>query len=233
MFQGERDIYGLNTTYALVSIQCTGGQLLYALAALENIGTHVMNPTPQQQSLSSDSLVWRMVGRATKWGVAGGANLGLVYGVLVIVVRGIAENVMAPEGALAGTVPSLPTILFFAVFGGLFGCVIGGFMGLVLGVINGWLLGLITRRFFCPLTNIRRYRWIVGLTSTSISLIAAAIGFASVRPERQLEINVVTVTLHVAVPTLIAGLAAGWASQVLATWYARVTREAQQGYEIK
>lgn len=186
-----------------------------------------MSLTPEQQSLPVHSLVRQITGRATKWGMISGAYLGLLYGTLAILVPGIVAHVMTPKEALV--VSSLPFVLSYATFGGLFGCVIGGFMGFVLGIINGLILGSITRRFFRPLTNIRRYRCVLGLASTAISLVAAWIGFGRnyTGPFDQEAV------IFSVMPTIIAGLTGLVASQCLATWYARVTSEAQQGYEIK
>ncbi len=129
--------------------------------------------------------------RIGMWGLIGGMVLGGLYSMLILFSPGL------------------------LLLGGLIGGVVGG----VVGILNGILVGVITRMYFNPLTNSKRYRWTIGIASVLFTGMTALIGFIMFF-EGLTGFGKIWLTCWFDIlPTIIAAATAGYASQRYARWY--------------
>ncbi len=134
-------------------------------------------------------MILSAIWRIGMWGLIGGVVLGGLYGTL-----------------------------FAPIFGTYFGALFGGMVGGVVGILNGLLVGVITRTYFNPLTDPARYRRTIGIASALFTGIAALIGFFMLLGGMvggQIQLT----CWADFVPSLIAGVAALFASRRYAGWY--------------
>lgn len=185
-----------------------------------------MEPAPQPYRLPASQLIWRIFWRATVWGVGGGSCLGFLYLPLTGVIELLYTLVQPGKSSFASDTPSLGALIAYAIGSGLLGWIIGGLVGLFVGVLNGLVLGVITHLFFYPRTKVVRYRWVVGLVSTCVSVLGAWIGFTwtIVRPLSGGFFSP-DMTDFIILPTIITGVTAIVASQRVATWFIREVSE--------
>lgn len=69
-------------------------------------------------------------------------------------------------GALYGT-------LIIPVIGTVYGLVIGGVLGAVLGIPMGLMIWRVTKRFFTPLTDIKRYQLVICILCGALAYVGA------------------------------------------------------------
>ena len=87
-----------------------------------------------------------------------------------IFLRGIRLGLLT--GIVTGAVLGFPIF----VIGAIFGAFIGGYIGVFVGMGMGVVAGIITVLFFYPLTNLTRYRIVMGVASVIGSATFAYIG---------------------------------------------------------
>jgi hypothetical protein len=126
---------------------------------------------------------WRLFQWVLWRGILCGAVLGALFGMTITTIY-----------ALNG---------YFAVclIGLLVGAILGGFLGGIVSALDGLALVILTRLFFNPINNVRRYRW-SALLLTTICTVAGSI----------LAVHLLFGDLvYVLIPvTLLAPIAAGY-----------------------
>lgn len=149
-------------------------------------------------------------------GTMGGAarEAGAIFPDLFLVAGLVSENSFQPSdtGALVGGV------LFFALIGAVMGALFGVPTGLVVGLWDGLLVGLITRAFFFPLKDVQTYRRVIAITCVVFTTIASWLGFLAIMLfyANRDKANVPALAVGAIIPALIAGIAAGLISRLIA-----------------
>ena len=124
-------------------------------------------------------------------------------------------------GALGGIYGTV----FAPGYGTFYGLLFGGLVGGILGLIDGIVVGGVTRMFFKPPVDADNYRWRIVTISTLFAGAGAVIGFGTL-------FSFYDNTLLVLVPSIIAGIAAGYAARRYAnhyTWQAMAKKKKKQG----
>jgi hypothetical protein len=169
---------------------------------------------------------WRGAGLGLLAGTLGGASYGAVFANVLFAIGVLTQ---APfELKPQDLVGALAAVLIMGLVGSVIGALFGVPSGLVVGVAGGVLLGVLTRAFFYPLTNARRYRWAIAVVSASFTGVLAWICFFSIMlfyaNKGAADVGVLAVI--VTVPALIAGVGAGLTGRLIAQWY---ENESQKG----
>ena len=176
-----------------------------ALEALEKPNSPIEKP---KKSLTTLGLLWHVGWRSLVMGGLAGAVYGGIYGG----VNGLAL------GVSSGLMSSLNLTLVAILFGAGYGSTVG----LWVGAVNTLVVGLLTRRFFFPLKNARRYRRVLRLSTTAVGTLSGIIGFF-VPTFFLLSANSAShITLGLffnVVPAIVLGLSMGAISKPIARWY--------------
>lgn len=168
-------------------------------------------------------LLWGTTWRGGAWGTALGALLGAVYGALFLVALflfAISTQSGAPPQA-EDAPRGLGAVLFLTLIGSGVGSIFGIPTGILIGLVDGFLLGILTRAFFFPLRDARRYHWVIGTASALLSAIGSFISFALILLlyAKEHSISVTTMAAAGAFPALIAGAGGVFISNRIARWY--------------
>lgn len=168
-------------------------------------------------------LLWSTTWRGGAWGLLAGTLLSMVYGALffnAMLFFGLLSEM--PVAFESSDVLRVGVVVpFLALIGAIMGGIFGIPTGAVVGGLNGLLLGIITRVFFFPLHDSKKYRRVIALTSAVFTALASWFGFfALMLFYANIEkANVPVLALIITLPALIAGMAAGLISQIGARWY--------------
>jgi len=169
--------------------------------------------------------LWGMTWRGGAWGLLAGTMLGTAYGAVFangLFFFGLLSQ--APAEFHGEDVPrAIVAVLLLALIGSVMGALFGVPTGFVVGLLNGLLLGIVTRAFFYPLRDARTYRRVIALISVGFTAIASWLGFFAIMLfyANTEKANVPVLAIGVIIPALIAGIAAGFISQMGARWYER------------
>jgi hypothetical protein len=162
---------------------------------------------------------WRSAGLGLLAGTLGGTSYGVLFA-NILLAFGIMSQ--APfEVKPQDLVGALAAFVIFALIGSVMGGLFGVPSGLVVGVTAGLLLGVLTRVFFYPLTNARRYRRVIAGTSAAFTGLLAWFCFFSIMLfyANKSAANFGVLAAIGVVPALIASIGAGLMSRVIANWY--------------
>ncbi|MGJ3249133.1 MAG: serine/threonine protein kinase [Elainellaceae cyanobacterium] len=119
-------------------------------------------------------------------------------------------------GALAGLACGAAVgSIIFPVIGTLLLMLVGLMMGVPTGIGNGLFIGLITRLWFFPLKNPRRYQQTITFASTLLITVMITVGLAMIT-DMLSSPEILIVTL---IPGIFGGLSMGVATRAIAQWY--------------
>ena len=162
---------------------------------------------------------WRGAGLGLLAGTLGGATYGAIFANILFAFGLMAQAPFEskPEYLTSGLV----AILFLALIGAVVGALFGVPTGLVVGIANGLLLGVLTRALFYPLNNARRYRLVIAIVSGVFTIVVAWLCFISILLfyANRSAANFGILAVIVMIPALIAGVASGLTSRLIARWY--------------
>jgi hypothetical protein len=173
--------------------------------------------------MTTFKLLFGTIWRGGAWGLLAGTMLGTAYGAVFangLFFFGLLSQ--APAEFQGDDVPrAIVAVLLLALIGSIMGGVFGIPTGLVVGLLNGLLLGIVTRAFFYPLRDAKKYRRVIALTSAVFTAIASWLGFFVIMLfyANTEKANVPVLAIGVIIPAVIAGIAAGFISQMGARWY--------------
>ncbi len=176
-------------------------------------------------------LIWFFLGRMALLGLALGGGLGLVYGATLLLASLVVPCAMHLQTCIGATADQVGVGLFLPVFGAVFGLLVGALAGLALGLVDGLVLGLLTRLFYYPPTDEKRYRNVAGTIcgATGLLLLFAAWANTGFDPTTfvvpvftpsfysRAWLDLVFITLT---PMLVATVAMWWAGRIVGGWYA-------------
>ncbi len=168
--------------------------------------------------MRTSQLLWNLTWRGGAWGFPVGLLLGGLYSMLVL---GIVILVAQLAGTGPAQLPPIPFLIYTILLLGIVGGVIGGVIGMVSGPIGGLLCFILTRLFFFPLRQARRYRWVMEIAGALYGAAATLIGVQlisqfSIAPPVGGTGNVMMFYFF---PGLIAGLGCLFVSRQIAAWY--------------
>ena len=168
-------------------------------------------------------LFWGTTWRGAGLGLLAGALGGSAYGAIFANVL-LAFGVMAQapfEVKPQDLVGALAALVIFALIGSVVGGLFGVPSGIVVGVAGGLLLGVITRVFFYPLKDMRRYRRTIAGISAAFTGVLGWFCFFSIMLfyANKGAANVGALAAIGIVPALIAAVGAGLMSRLIAHWY--------------
>ena len=164
--------------------------------------------------MTTRQLLWGMMWRGAVWGM----TLGIIFGALYLVSLGILDAIKFHSDILSKAFTSA-----------IFGAIPGGIIGAFLGIGGGILAGALTRIYFFLFSDMETYYVAVGMVSV---IFATIIGWnifyfmvelnAAMSSGAKNLFPTTTQIIEIAVvPTLLVGLCAMVASQMLARWYER------------
>ena len=183
--------------------------------------------------MSTPKLFWNILWRATACGVIIALTVQAIFGAL-LAVFGVAAamanrgtELFSPGNALAALGGIFILWLIGAVAGGLFSIPAGIFVG----VTGGILMSILTRIFFYPLKNARRYRVTIGILMGVYALVVSWFCFMAVYLlfARDNTIQSPLVPWLALIPALIAGALGYFVSGWIARWYERSANGLQSG----
>ncbi len=168
--------------------------------------------------MRTPSLMWNMALRGGVWGFPIGLLLGGIYSIVVL-------GIVALSPRLTGLGSSQPPPALFLIYTilllGLIGSLVGGLIGLAAGPLGGLFCFALTRLFFFPLQNGRRYRFVVeiagalyGMATTLIC--TQLIGRLPIAPPIEGTGNLLLFHLF---PAIIAGAVCLYIGRQIAAWY--------------
>lgn len=178
-------------------------------------------------NMSTTKLFWSITWRATVCGAAIAAAVQALFGALLAAFATAAAmtnrgtELFSPGIAIAVLAGIFMLWLIGAVAGGLFSVP----AGILVGVSGGILVGILTRLFFHPVKDARRYRGVMGIVMGGYAFAASWVCFMAVYLlfARDNELQSPLVPRLALIPALIAGglgyLVSGW----IARWYERAT----------
>jgi hypothetical protein len=172
-------------------------------------------------------LFLNMTGRATLCGVVIALVVQAIFGALLAAfavaaaVTNRGTELLAPTNAIPVILGIFMLWLIGAVAGGLFSVP----AGMVVGVTGGLLMSLISRIFFYPLKDARRYRVVMGVLMGAYALVVSWLCFMAVYLlfARDNELQSPLVPWLTLLPALIAGGLGYFVSGWIAQWYVRAS----------
>lgn len=182
-------------------------------------------PTPK--------LFWNILWRATACGVIIALTVQAIFGALLVVFGFMAAatnrgaELLTPENAVATLGGIFILWLIGAVGGGLFSIPAGIFVG----ATGGILMSIITRIFFYPLKNARRYRIVIGIAMGVYALVVSWLCFIAIYLlfARDNTIQSPFVPWLALIPALIAGALGYFVSGWIARWYGKAANGLKSG----
>ncbi|MCG3140023.1 MAG: hypothetical protein HDKAJFGB_00983 [Anaerolineae bacterium] len=188
--------------------------------------------------MSTTKLFLNITARATASGIIIALTVQAVFGAL-LAIFGLAAaltnrgaDLASPGNAIASLAGIFILWLIGAVAGGLFSIPAGIFVG----ATGGILLSILTRIFFYPPNNARRYRVTMGILMGAYAFIVSWLCFMAVYLlfARDNEIQSPNVPWLAMIPALIAGGLGYFISAWITRWYIQtMQRAAQPQSEIK
>ena len=173
--------------------------------------------------MTTARLLWGITWRGGACRLLAGTMLGTAYGAIsanVLFLPGL--EAQAPFNPQRDDIPrAIIVTLFLAVVGAITGALFGVPTGFVVGLSNGLLIGIPTRAFFFTRRDARAYHRVIAAASALFTGIAAWLGFLAIMlfyANRE-KANVGALAVIVLIPALIAGVGAGFLSQVITRRY--------------
>ncbi|MDY6936961.1 MAG: serine/threonine-protein kinase [Cyanobacteriota bacterium] len=180
-----------------------------ALDALEKPASIAKKP------VTTLGLLWHVGWRSLAMGTGAGAVYGGIYGAINGLFMGIVETSTQSVGIV---------LIAIAVGAGS-----GAGVGLWVGAANALLVGLLTRLFFFPLKNVRRYRRVLSFLTPAVGTLAGMFGFffpffiSLMGSMTDTQIYAIVLTFNI-IPSIVLGLSMGAISKLFARWYERRSR---------
>lgn len=173
--------------------------------------------------MTTSTLFWNITWRAAVGGLVTALVAQAIFGMAMASV-GILAAVMNQGARPLTPAESVPTVLgIFSL--GLMGMIASGIIalpiGLVLGVSGGIVMSAITRLFFNPLQNARRYRAVIGIMMGGFSILVCWLVFMAIYLlfARNNSLQSPLVPWLALLPALIAGGLGLFVSLWIARWY--------------
>jgi MFS family permease len=192
--------------------------------SLQFIFFFIFHPsTGQVVRMKTLQLLFSTTWRGGMWGLLAGTMVGATFGALFgnVLVFGVGLTQQQEQISLNDIPAAIGAVAILAIIGSVMGALFGVPTGFVVGIANGLLLGIISRVFFFPLKNARAYRWVIALISMAFTTLASWVGFMLIMflYANQDKADWVGIVIFLVVPALIAGVVAGFISQIGARWY--------------
>ncbi len=178
-------------------------------------------------------LFWNILWRAVMGGVVIALTVQAIFGAL-FAVFGVAAAMANRGTELLELTNAIPVILGIFIFW-LIGAVTGGLFsipaGIFVGATGGVLMSAITRIFFYPLKNARRYRVTIGILMGLYALVVSWLCFMAVYLlfARDNTIQSPFVPWIAIIPALIAGALGYFVSGWIARWYEKAANGLKSG----
>lgn len=179
--------------------------------------------------MPTTKLFWNISWRATLGGIVIALAVQAIFGAVFAAFGGAAAisnrgaELLAPTNAIPIALGILFLWLVGAIAGGIFSIPAGVFVG----ATGGILMSIITRLFFYPLKNARRYRVVMGIGMGLYALVVSWLCFMAIYLlfARDNALQSPLVPWLAMIPALIAGALAYFVCGWIAQWYARANRE--------
>lgn len=177
--------------------------------------------------MTTARLLWGMTWRGAGCGLLSGLALGALPGMLIIV-SAIALMLIFWNTPMYFAGEELFFAELITIFILVAGLAMGTTIGLTNGISCGLLVGVLTRVFFFPLKNARRYRRVIGAASIVIGMAITLPLFLTLfnaiiekifTPQMPPTGHIAFFVLMVIAPVLIEGLIAFLIGQIIALWY--------------
>lgn len=187
----------------------------------------VQRSEESQHRVKTSKLFLHIAARATAGGIVIALAVQAIFGA-VLAIFGVAAAITNRGTELFELTNAIPVILGIFVFW-LIGAVAGGLFsipaGIFVGVTGGMLMSILTRVFFYPLKNARRYRVIMGILMGAYALVISWICFMAVYLlfARDNEIQSPLVPWIAMIPALIAGGLGYFVSWWIGKWYVKMS----------
>ncbi len=170
--------------------------------------------------MSTSKLLFNFIWRGGAWGTllgaVGGTGFGAWTGVALLAL-GLTQTDTALTSADLGR--GIFAALFLALIGSGIGSLFGLPTGFFLGLLCGGVIGAVTRAFYYPLQNARRYRVIVAGISAMLGALGSLAAFAAILQFYARRAVFAESLIYFSVPALIAGACAAFVGGRLARWY--------------
>ena len=177
--------------------------------------------------MTTRKLLWGMTWRGMALGTEYGAVLGFLYGLLILLlVFGLSSIFPSPPPTqIVGEQIELDASVFFigTLLSSFAGFVVGISTGLTIGLIGGVSCGIVTRLFFLPLLDPKRYYCITQTLGSLYSSVGTSICiFLFFRPtgmdQNTFDFGHLVIVF---VSALISGICGILISRRIAQWYER------------
>ncbi|MBI5033620.1 MAG: hypothetical protein HZB51_24130 [Chloroflexi bacterium] len=179
--------------------------------------------------MKTSRLLFAITWRGGAWGLLVGAILGAAFGAIFagkLFDLGLVEQ----SGAIPSSdyPPAIADFMagFLALLGGIVGGGVGMPIGWMVGASDGFLIGMLLRASTDPMGKIRINRSVLFTISMLYTSVASLLGFIVILRFYSTQSAATSLWLLaiVIVPSLIAGIALGFVSQLLVLWYEREVR---------
>lgn len=173
--------------------------------------------------MPTSKLFLNITARATASGIVIALAVQAIFG-LALAIFAVAAAMTNRGTELLELTNAIPVILGIFIFW-LIGAVAGGLFsipaGIFVGATGGILMSAITRIFFYPLKNARRYRMVIGILMGAYALIVSWICFMAVYLlfAKDNAVQSPLVPWIALIPALIAGGLGYFVSGWIARWY--------------
>lgn len=176
-------------------------------------------------SMSTSKLVLNITARATAGGIIIALMVQAIFGALLALfavgaaMTNRGTDLLSPGTAVAALAGVFVLWLIGAIAGGIFSIP----AGIAVGVSGGILMSLLTRVFFYPLKETRRYRIVMGILMGMYAFIVSWICFMAVYLlfAKDNAVQSPLVPWLALIPALIAGVMGYFVCGFIAKWYVK------------
>lgn len=179
--------------------------------------------------MSTPKLFFHITGRAAAGGIVIALTVQAIFGLALAAVAMAAALTNRGAELLEPTnaVPAILGILFLWLVGAIAGGLFSIPAGIFVGVSGGLLMSVLTRIFFYPLKNARRYRIVMGILMGAYAFVVSWVCFMAVYLlfARDNTIQAPEVPWIALIPALIAGVLGYFVSGFIAKWYVNASTE--------
>jgi hypothetical protein len=171
--------------------------------------------------MKAQSLTWKIIYRSAIWSIYNGALMGGVYGASIANIGNIWDGIRFGMGI--DRWEDVVFLVLLCLYAAAIGSIVGALLAITTGPVVGMIIGFITYKYFSPMYDIKRYSYVIRITSVLFSTIVVSfisLLFISLFFPRLPVIEVLGRFVQFSLmPALLAGIAAFRTSNQFLAWY--------------